>query len=319
MTGLERRYRWLLRAYPRAYRQYRAEEMLETLLGVDDTDRRHLSLRESLALVVGGLRVRSGVDQLGSRDTLRHSALRLTALSLLVCGVALTAMPLMWRLWLLLPGKSESFLYGGSLVTPALFLLALATAAWARYRLALAITIGAFGTEIWYSAANGLWHAVEPWPGLDAVSGLGAGVYLAMQPSTWVCLLAALTMVPLLRARQSQVARPWTWLVGAATTIAVFAPNPLNGWTERFTLPVIVAAGLVAAFVGAVLDVRISIAASAVLLALILPILAHEPTNWMLYGWDHLGQRALLLGPVIGIFAVNVTVSGMAARRQVAI
>ncbi|BCJ61690.1 hypothetical protein Jiend_51120 [Micromonospora endophytica] len=32
MTGLERRYRWLLRAYPRAYRQYRADEMLETLL-----------------------------------------------------------------------------------------------------------------------------------------------------------------------------------------------------------------------------------------------------------------------------------------------
>lgn len=197
-----------------------------------------------------------------------------------------------------------------------MLLLALAAAAWARYRLALAITIGAFGAEIWYSAANDLWYAVGPWTGIDAVLGLRAGLYLAMQLSTWACLLAVLTMVPLLRARQSRVARPWTWLVGAAMTMAVMTPNPLNGWVDRFTLPVIVAAGLVAAFVGAALDVRISIAASAVLLALILPMLAYEPTNWTLYGWD-VGPRNLLLGAVIGIFAINVTVSRMAARRQV--
>ncbi|GIJ30014.1 hypothetical protein Vqi01_51760 [Micromonospora qiuiae] len=318
MTGLERRYRWLLRAYPRAYRQYRADEMLETLMGVGETDRRHPSLRESLALVVEGLRVRSGVDRLGSRGTLRNSALRLTALSLLVCGVTLTALPLIWRLWLLLPGNSAGFLYGGSLVTPALLLLALAAAAWAHYRLALAMTIGAFGAEIWHSAANDLWHSVEPWAGLDAVLGLRTGLYLAMQPSTWVCLLAALAMVPLLRARQPRVMRPWAWLVGTAMTIAVMTPNPLNGWAERFTLPVIVAAGLAAALVGAALDVRVSIAASAVLLALILPMLAYEPANWTLYGWEW-APRNLLLGAVIGIFAINVTVSRAAARRQVAL
>jgi len=318
MTGLERRYRWLLRAYPRAYRQYRAEEMLETLLVVGETDRRHPSLRESLALVAGGLRVRSGVDRLGCRETLRHSALRLTALSLLVCGVALTALPLMWRLWLLLPGNSASFLHGGSLVTPALLLLALAAAAWARYHLALALTIGAFGAEIWYSAANDLWRAVEPWAGIDAVLGLRAGLYLAMQLSTWVCLLGVLTMVPLLRARRSRVARPWTWLVGAAMTIAAVTPNPLNGWVDRFTLPVIMAAGLVAALVGAALDVRISIAASAVLLALILPMLAYEPTSWT-FGGSNLGPRHVLLGAVIGILAINVTVSRRATHRQVAL
>lgn len=316
MTGLERRYRWLLRAYPRAYRQYRADEMLETLLVAGETDRRHPRLRESIALVVGGLRVRSGVAQLRSRDALRYSALRSTALSLLVCGVALTALPLTWRLWLLLPGNSASFLYERSSVTPALLLLALAAAVWARYRLALPITIGAFGWEIWYSAANDLRYAVEPWARYDDALGFRTGLYLIMQISTWVCLLALLTMVPLLRARQPRATRPWTWLLGATMTIAAITPNPLNGWADGLTLPVIMAAGLVAALVGAAFDVRVSIAASAVLLTLMLPMLAYQPTNWTLYGWNS-NPRNVLLEAVVGIFAINVAVSRMAARRQV--
>ncbi|SBT42962.1 hypothetical protein [Micromonospora narathiwatensis] len=93
---------------------------------------------------------------------------------------------------------------------------------------------------------------------------------------------------------------------------------PLNGWVDRFTLPVIVAAGLVAALVGAALDVRISIAASGVFLALILPILAHEPTSWTFDG-SNLGPRHVLLGAVVGILATNVTVSRMATHRQVAL
>ncbi|MFC5921919.1 hypothetical protein [Micromonospora vulcania] len=318
MTGLERRYRWLLRAYPRAYRQYRADEMLETLLVAGETDRRHPRLRESIALVVGGLRVRSGVDRLGSRETLRHSALRLTALSLLVCGAALAALPLLWRLWMLLPGSSASNEHQGSLVTPALLLLALAAAAWARYRLALAMTIGAFGAEIWYAVANDPWY-LEPWTGLDTLLGVRTGLYLPMQFPMWACVMAALTMLPLLRARQSRAARPWIWLVVVAMTITVVTPNPLNGWVDQLTLPVIVAAGLVAALVGAALDARISIAASAVLLALILPMLASKQNHWMLYGLEDFGPRDVLLGAVLGVLAINITVSRLAARRQVAL
>lgn len=318
MTGLERRYRWLLRAYPRAYRQYRADEMLETLLVAGETGRRHPRLRESLALVVGGLRVRSGVDRLGSRETLRHSALRLTALSLLVCCVALASLPLLWRLWMLLPGSSASYDHEGSLVTPVLLLLAMAAAAWARYRLALAMTIGAFGAEIWYAVAIDPWY-LEPWTGLDTLLGIRTGLYLPMQPSMWACMMAALTMVPLLRARQSQAARPWIWLLVAAMTITVVTPNPLNGWVDQLTLPVIVAAGLVAALVGAALDVRISIAASAVLLALILPMVAYEQNQWVLYGLRDLGPRDVLLGAVLVVLAMNLTVSRLAARRQVAL
>ncbi|MDW5328379.1 hypothetical protein [Plantactinospora sp. KLBMP9567] len=318
MTGLERRYRWLLRAYPRAYRQYRADEMLETLLAAGETDRRHPNLRESLALLMGGLRARSGVDQLGSRVALRYSALRLTALSLLVCGIALTALPVVWRLWLLLPGSSSTALVTGSLVTPAIWLLALAAAAWARYRLALAITIIAFIADHWHSVAHNQLY-VEQWTGGE-VSGsrLQAVLHLAVDFPTWACVLAALTMLPLLSTRQPQVRRPWIWLVVAATVVVIMTPNPLNGWAGGFGQTVIVAAWLMAAIVGAAFDVRICVVASALLLVPILGVLAYELMGWMRDGWG-IGNQTLLLAAMVGMLAVTLTVSRTATRRQIAL
>ncbi len=58
MTALERRFRWLLHAYPAWYRRERAGEMLDTLLEASLPGRRWPSIRDSRALVVGGLRVR---------------------------------------------------------------------------------------------------------------------------------------------------------------------------------------------------------------------------------------------------------------------
>ncbi|WP_328653275.1 hypothetical protein OG598_05180 [Micromonospora sp. NBC_00330] len=314
MTGLERRYRWLLRAYPRAYRQYRADEMMETLLGGGEVDRRHLSLRESVALVVAGLRVRTGVDRLGSRSALLHSALRLTALSLLVCAIALAAKPAVVQL--LLPGiPFDLSAFAGSLATPGLLLLALAAAAWARYRLAFAMTVGALGAKVWHSG----WYATELELGREAHPlGLQAVLHLAVQLPTWACLLAVLTMVPLLRARQPRGTRPWTCLVGAAMIAAIMTPNPFNGWEDPFTLPVIVTGGLVAALVGAALDVRMSIAASVLLLVPILATLPYQPADWQREYWE-LSPRTVLLGALAGIFVINVTISRMAARQQVAL
>ncbi len=58
MTPLERRCRWLLRAYPAWYRRDRAGEMLGTLLEASGPGRCWPSLRDARALVTGGLRVR---------------------------------------------------------------------------------------------------------------------------------------------------------------------------------------------------------------------------------------------------------------------
>ena len=63
MTGLERAYRWLLYAYPAWYRRERGDEMLDTLLGAAPHGRTWISLRDSAALILGGLRVRAGQNR----------------------------------------------------------------------------------------------------------------------------------------------------------------------------------------------------------------------------------------------------------------
>ncbi len=61
MTPLERRCRWLLRAYPAWYRRRRGEEMLDTLLEASPPGRNWPSFCDARALVLGGLRVRGWV------------------------------------------------------------------------------------------------------------------------------------------------------------------------------------------------------------------------------------------------------------------
>lgn len=61
MTSLERRCRWLLRAYPAWYRRKRAGEMLGTLLEASRPGRNWPSFRDVRALVLGGLVVRGWV------------------------------------------------------------------------------------------------------------------------------------------------------------------------------------------------------------------------------------------------------------------
>jgi hypothetical protein len=58
VTGLERRCRWLLRAYPAWYRRDRGGEMLGTLLEASPPGARWPPFRYARALVIGGLRVR---------------------------------------------------------------------------------------------------------------------------------------------------------------------------------------------------------------------------------------------------------------------
>ncbi len=58
MTGLERRCRWLLCAYPAWYRRERGEEILGTLLEASPPGRKWPSVRDARALASGGLRVR---------------------------------------------------------------------------------------------------------------------------------------------------------------------------------------------------------------------------------------------------------------------
>jgi hypothetical protein len=58
VSPLERRCRWLLRAYPAWYRRKRAGEMVGTLLEASPLGARWPSFPDARALVIGGLRVR---------------------------------------------------------------------------------------------------------------------------------------------------------------------------------------------------------------------------------------------------------------------
>jgi len=58
VSALERRCRWLLRAYPAWYRRDRGGEMVGTLLEASPPGARWPSFRDARALVIGGARVR---------------------------------------------------------------------------------------------------------------------------------------------------------------------------------------------------------------------------------------------------------------------
>lgn len=103
MTALERRYRWLLCAYPGWYLADRGEEMLDTLLeAAADTRsspgvpaRQWPSAREARTLILGGLRVRGRQDQrLTTAANLRLTVL--LAVIILLCDNAGVGDPASW-------------------------------------------------------------------------------------------------------------------------------------------------------------------------------------------------------------------------------
>src|SRR5204862_5824496 len=62
--ALERRYRWLLLAYPRHYRRYRCEEMLTTLLEGAAAGQKWPTPRAAVGLMAGGFRCRARLGRM---------------------------------------------------------------------------------------------------------------------------------------------------------------------------------------------------------------------------------------------------------------
>ena len=83
---LARRYGALLRAYPKGWREQRGDEMLGTLLDAAEPGRRRPSVRESVSIVVQGLRERLGLRRRRSPGAVWSEGLRIGAL--LVLGEA---------------------------------------------------------------------------------------------------------------------------------------------------------------------------------------------------------------------------------------
>ena len=305
MTELERRYRWLLRAYPRAYQQYRADEMLETLLATADNERRRPNLREAAALVVGGLRARTGVDRLGSRSALTSSVLRLSALSLLVYGMTLWAGgPISYVATILSDGLYKPYVHKPFawwfIVIPALLTIALFAAAWGSYRLAFAVTILTVAAQLW--SAN--WWVESPWSVYN--------LHSAIVPRFWPALLASLVLLGLLRAPRTPVAKPWAWPALGALAVIALTPNPINGWSDAPLMSLYAFAAL--AVITAPVDARIPIIASVLLLA---PASAQATYHFYFKqaGWE-LGISITTSLILTAVMVTALAAGTIAARRQ---
>ena len=182
MTGVERAYRWLLYAYPAWYRRERGDEMLDTLLGAAPHGRTWLSVRDSVALILGGLRVRAGQNRrLATAANLRLAVLFGVALYL-AGGVAdhFGFAGLVWLHWI--PVYPT-----GDVVFQGLAVLAAVVAAW-----------------------------LAPRPAVVAVALAAAAVCAYWSQSPWWLLdePAMLVALALLALGKERMPRSWLWLLG---------------------------------------------------------------------------------------------------------
>jgi hypothetical protein len=227
VTGPERGYRRLLRAYPAWYRRERGEEILDTLLAATPHGRTRPSLRDCGALILGGLRVRAGQN----RRLTTAANLRLAVLF----GVALwlTAQA---SLDLAFPGRHVAYAAVRGLV-----MLAAVGAAWFAPRPAVAaISLIAIATISLIAVAADAYPWQGPW-------------WLLGDPA----MLAALALLALGKQRMPSC---WLWLLGAeifALMRSLYAPPLLSPWLRDLPWLVILAAVVL----WAVLDARPAIAA----------------------------------------------------------
>lgn len=84
---LERRYRWLLFAYPPGYREAHGDEIIGTLLEAASPTQRFPSAREATGLLLGGLRTRAGQAATASPPRVWSDGLHLGALLIVLANL----------------------------------------------------------------------------------------------------------------------------------------------------------------------------------------------------------------------------------------
>jgi hypothetical protein len=194
MRPLERRGRWLLRAYPAWYRRERGEEMVATLLEASGPGRRWPSARDTRALLMGGLRVRATRNQrLTTAASLRQAVQLGAALVLLwLVAINLTSDILSWaHVYASNSGTGHWFAYG------VLGLAAVAAAWFAPRPVVVALALAAAAAWEYWSVR-----------------------VIATLPAVLLITLAILV------CRAERMPRSWLWLAGGS-----FAVDLLQGFT----------------------------------------------------------------------------------------
>ena len=206
---LQRRYRRLLLAYPRAYRRRRGDELLGTLMELSRPGQRWPAPRQARALLVAGLRVRAGVDQL-------HSPAHAWLDSARAALVLMLTLQMITRIWLLeitrgdLPaGESVGWrTIGGSAATVLVAGLAMVLLLSARDRPGIALAL------------------LAPLPPLLPPFGHTWDNLYAFQIACWWLPVLALG-VPLLR--RPPASRPWRTSLAIPLLALASTLLPLTG------------------------------------------------------------------------------------------
>jgi hypothetical protein len=206
---LKRRYATLLRAYPRAYRARRGDELLGTLLDGAHPQQRWPSAREAASLVLAGLRTRNGADTRPTPRQMWAYALHLAVLAMLLYR---SADDVLWAMGQHLRTEGAS---------AALTLLAVPLLLHGRFLLALAPVLAALAGRLWFGVE------AQNMRGAVAYSGVAQALSDWLQYGVgWQCLCAAGGLVVLATALRPARRRlsPW-WLVALTPVVALLVTS----------------------------------------------------------------------------------------------
>lgn len=258
MTTIERRCRFLLRAYPGSYRAERGDEILGTLLEASAPGRSWPQARDARALILGGLRVRARQHQPQTTGgALRQAVLFAAVLDLTFwnardLGVVLRNF-----------GRLHPALFAWLHVLAGLFALAVMAGAWFGRRVVVAVAA---------LAAAGLW-LYQPARMLDAVS----------QP------VIPFAVVGFLVIRQ-RLPRSWLWIAGA--WYLTFLWTAMFGGSGTIEALAVVWGVTVGAIGWSVIDARLMLATTLAVAAVysnavlqMIWVSAGWPFPWYLWPW----------------------------------
>ncbi|WP_238015465.1 hypothetical protein KZZ52_11660 [Dactylosporangium sp. AC04546] len=178
---LARRYRALLRAYPRSYREQRGDELLGTLLDAAPPGRRRPAAREAVSLLREGFALRAGLGSLHTPAAFWRDGLHIGALLLLLATLTDAATP-----WLQPPIEPAPL---ARLVLPVL-----AVAAVLRGRLTggLVLTLAWLVTELPMAALS--WQAVTAAAALAVLVAGRSGTSRPRSPG-WLLFVPLLMLI----------------------------------------------------------------------------------------------------------------------------
>lgn len=319
---LEARYRWLLRAYPPAYRRERGDEMIGTLMEAATPDQSRPSLRESLSLAVRGLQTRAGVHRPRPRGGMWTGAIRIAVLLLLAdtAAVSVARTGAVVSRWVTDHelGLATNLLHPLETVLVAAALLLVAAG---RYRLGLLTAVAGWVTmftielfasnssvstdpatgKFVYTYPDDLWQSITRT--FDVV-----GVDVTM----WPLPLAVLLTLPLLRWRPTGTPRPWLWLLAVPAAV-ILLPTNFDATTELHPWGSVIA--MVALLLWAVVDARATIASATLLLPPVAaPIFFYAHPHWAKGGTpaSYWAWMWIFAGGAVVLLAVGT----LRARRQ---